>query len=88
MSRSTAQARARIALFTLLACSASARAQQQLERVEITGSAIKRIDAETAVPVTVLQAEDLKKEGITTVEEILGRIAASRQASGHRRCSS
>ena len=55
-----------------------ARAQpQQLERVEITGSAIRRIDAETAVPVTVLKADDLRKEGITTVEEVLSRITAS-----------
>ena len=50
---------------------------QQLERVEITGSAIKRIDAETAVPVTVLRMEDLKKEGVTTVEQVLARVSAN-----------
>ena len=55
----------------------SATAQQQLERVEITGSAIKQIDAETAVPVTVLQADDLRKEGITTAEEVLRKISSS-----------
>ena len=55
----------------------SAVAQEQLERVEITGSAIKRIDAETAVPVTVLQADDLRKEGITTAEEVLRKISSS-----------
>ena len=54
-----------------------APATQQLQRVEITGSAIKRIDAETAVPITVLKVADLKKEGITTVEQILSTLAAS-----------
>ncbi len=32
---------------------------QETQRIEITGSAIKRIDAETALPVTVIRTEDL-----------------------------
>jgi iron complex outermembrane receptor protein len=55
---------------------------QQLERVEITGSAIKRIDAETSVPVTVLKVDDLKKEGITSVEQIVSRLSASQSTQG------
>ena len=55
---------------------------QQLERVEITGSAIRRLDAETAVPITVIKTEDLKKEGITTVEQVLSRISASQSTQG------
>ncbi|MDQ2736725.1 MAG: TonB-dependent receptor plug domain-containing protein, partial [Pseudomonadota bacterium] len=50
---------------------------QQLERVEITGSAIKRIDAETAVPVTVIRMDDLKKQGVTTIEQVLANVSAS-----------
>ena len=50
---------------------------QQLERVEVTGSAIKRIDAETAVPITILKMVDLRKEGVTTVEQVIARISAS-----------
>ncbi|MEO8938433.1 MAG: hypothetical protein ABI277_08215, partial [Burkholderiaceae bacterium] len=38
---------------------------QKGERVEVTGSAIRRVDAETAVPVTVIKIDDLKKEGVT-----------------------
>ena len=56
---------------------APAFAQQQLERVEITGSAIKRIDAETAVPVTVIKMDDLRKQGVTTVEQALASITGS-----------
>ena len=40
---------------------------QQLERVTVTGSAIKRIDAETAVPVTIVKMADLRKSGVTSV---------------------
>ncbi|MDP9044837.1 MAG: TonB-dependent receptor [Pseudomonadota bacterium] len=55
---------------------------QQLQRVEITGSAIKRIDAETSVPVTVIKIEDLKKEGVSTVEQVLSRLSASQSQQG------
>ena len=35
----------------------AAQQQQQLERVEVTGSAVRRIDAEAALPVQILKAE-------------------------------
>lgn len=53
-----------------------------IQRVEITGSAIKRIDAETAVPVTVLKMEDLKKQGITTIEQVMANLSASQASTG------
>ena len=53
-----------------------------IQRVEITGSAIKRIDAETAVPVTVVKMADLKKEGITTVEQVLANLSVSQSQQG------
>jgi iron complex outermembrane receptor protein len=56
--------------------------QQSLERVEITGSAIRRIDAETSVPVTVLKVEELRRQGITTVEQVLQQIGASQSTLG------
>ena len=36
-----------------------ASAQQSIERVEITGSALKRIDAETALPVQIITREEI-----------------------------
>ncbi|MBS0445598.1 MAG: TonB-dependent receptor [Proteobacteria bacterium] len=63
-------------------CSTVALAQdatgstQELQRVEITGSAIKRIDAESAVPVTVIKMDDLKKSGVTSVEQIMSNLTA------------
>ena len=67
----------------LLSASTLALAQQQqLERVEVTGSAIKRIDAETAVPVTIIKIEELKREGVTTIEQVINRLSASQGSQG------
>lgn len=47
------------------------------ERIEVTGSNIKRIDAETALPVTVITREDIERSGATDTEDIMRRITAS-----------
>src|SRR4051812_3902401 len=57
-------------------------ANAPMQRVEITGSAIKRIDAEAAVPVTVMKVEDLKKQGVTTIEQIMSSLAVSQSSTG------
>ena len=66
---------------TLLALGAAAQAQAQapssLERVEITGSAIKRIEGETALPVQVITRSEIDKAGVTTAAELVARISAS-----------
>ncbi|WP_229263339.1 TonB-dependent receptor [Duganella dendranthematis] len=48
-----------------------------LARVEITGSAIKRIESETALPVQVITREEIDKVGVTTASEILARLSAN-----------
>ncbi|HZV92134.1 MAG TPA: hypothetical protein VFF72_02900, partial [Caldimonas sp.] len=50
--------------------------EQQLQRVEITGSSIKRIDAETALPVQVITREQIQHTGATNVEQLLETISA------------
>jgi iron complex outermembrane recepter protein len=57
-------------------------AQQQLDRVEITGSSIRRIGAETALPVTIIKVEELTKQGVTTAEQALSRISANQSNIG------
>ncbi|WP_422015843.1 TonB-dependent receptor [Roseateles sp.] len=49
----------------------------KLERVEITGSAIKRIEGETALPVQVITRAEIDKAGVTTAAELLARVSAS-----------
>lgn len=48
----------------------------QLERVEITGSSVKRIAAESALPVQVITLEQIKKSGATTVAEVIQKLPA------------
>jgi iron complex outermembrane receptor protein len=79
MHKRTLLSTAAIAAMGLIASAAFAQTQgnaQQLERIEITGSAIKRLDAETAVPVTIIKIEDLKSQGVTSVEQILGLLSS------------
>ena len=61
----------------LLALSCGAQAQTSLERVEITGTAIKRIEGETALPVQVITRNEIDKAGVTTAAELIARISAS-----------
>jgi iron complex outermembrane receptor protein len=63
-------------LAALLAWPAHAQ-EAKLERVEITGSSIKRIDAETSLPVQVIKREDIEKSGVTTAAELLKTISAN-----------
>jgi iron complex outermembrane recepter protein len=49
----------------------------KLERVEITGSSIKRLDAETALPVQTITREEIDKSGVTTAAELLRNLSAN-----------
>ena len=65
-----------ISLFASQAALAQAETSK-LDRVEVTGSSIKRVDAETALPVQVIKREDIDKSGVTTAAEILKNITAN-----------
>ncbi len=43
--------------------------QQALDRVEVTGSLIRRIEGETALPVISISVEELQKAGVTNAEQ-------------------
>ena len=61
---------------------APAFGQQQLERVEITGSSIKRIQSEGSLPVQVLTQEDIKRSGATSVVDLLQNLPAVQGSVG------
>lgn len=52
------------------------------QRVEITGSAIRRIDAESALPVQVLKAEDIRRSGATSVVDLLQKLPTIQGSTG------
>ena len=51
-------------------------------RIDVTGSMIRRVEAETALPVTVLKAEDLKQQGFTTVQDIVNTLSNNQSFTG------
>ena len=54
----------------------------KLERVEVTGSSIKRIEGETALPVQVLNRDDIQRLGVTTTEQLLKQVTATSTLGG------
>lgn len=61
---------------TVLAQNAPATTER-LDRVEVTGSNIKRLNAETASPVQVYTRTDIKQTGANTVRQVLDTITAT-----------
>ncbi|WP_444848391.1 TonB-dependent receptor [Duganella caerulea] len=59
------------------ATSATPATTAVMPRVEITGSAIRRIESETALPVQVITREDIEKAGVTTASELMARVSAN-----------
>ena len=66
--------------FALSTIAASSHAQDvaepAMQRVEITGSNIKRMDTETASPVTVVRRDEIKATGANTVRQILDTLTS------------
>lgn len=60
---------------------AMAQTAPTLQRVEVTGSNIKRVDAEKATSVQVLTREDIEKAGKSSVAELLQSLAVDNQSS-------
>jgi len=48
-----------------------------LPRVEVTGSAIRRVQSETALPVQTISRAEIEKTGVTTAAELMGRVSAN-----------
>ena len=68
----------------MLAVAPGAFAQDTtVQRVEITGSSIKRVDAETALPVQVVTREAIDKLGVTNTEQLFATISANSQVGAN-----
>ena len=61
---------------TIAAEPALAQQAQKVEKIEVTGSNIKRTDTETAAPVQILTREDIEKTGKQSIQEVLRGITA------------
>jgi iron complex outermembrane receptor protein len=72
------------AAFAFVSHDASAQEQQEaaaetpvLQEVVVTGSLIKRPNAETAEAITILKSDTLKDQGITSVEQALNTLTSN-----------
>ena len=59
-----------------LAVASQAALAQAIERVEVTGSSIKRIAAEGALPVQIITAEQIARSGATSVSDVIQKLPA------------
>jgi len=60
---------------------AKADEEKQVERIEITGSHIKRTDLEGPSPVATLTAEDIQKSGVTDLISLFTKLPISGQGT-------
>ncbi|GAA5219324.1 TonB-dependent receptor domain-containing protein [Corallincola platygyrae] len=56
-------------------------ADEEVERIEVTGSRIKRTDLETASPVSIISAQDLMDKGITRIDDALRQMTSTAGAA-------
>ena len=49
----------------------------QLGKIEVTGTRIKRTDVETAQPVTIITAQQIRQSGLTTIGDVLQNLTQS-----------
>ncbi|HZZ93051.1 MAG TPA: TonB-dependent receptor [Usitatibacter sp.] len=50
---------------------------QRVEKIEVTGSSIRRVEGEGALPVTVISREEIEKSGATNAMELLQLVSAN-----------
>lgn len=60
-----------------LAQDATSSGATTLDRIEVTGSRIRKVDAETAQPVVTITRDTIEKQGAQSVGDILQQIAAT-----------
>ncbi|GAA5133350.1 TonB-dependent receptor domain-containing protein [Thalassotalea piscium] len=56
---------------------------EKLEKIEVTGSRIKRLDMESASPVSIISAAEISMSGISNVENLLQEMSFSAGVAGN-----
>lgn len=62
------------ALNVPLVMAADEASADKVERIQVTGSRIKRTDIETSSPITVMDATEIKQSGYDRVEDVLNQL--------------
>ena len=62
---------------SVIVTAAHAQQAQRVEKIEVTGSNIKRVDQETVAPVEIITREQIERTGQATVAEVLRNIPSN-----------
>jgi len=62
---------------SVIVTAAHAQQAQRIEKIEVTGSNIKRVDQETVAPVEIITRDQIERTGQATVAELLRNIPAN-----------
>ncbi|MET3133227.1 iron complex outermembrane receptor protein [Oxalobacteraceae bacterium GrIS 1.11] len=65
-----------------MAAQAQEAQPEKIQRVEITGSNIKRIDSEGISPITVMTRESIARSGATSVTELMSKLTSAGKNGG------
>ena len=68
---------AAIPMFSSVQVLAADEAAKSIEKIQVTGSRIKRTDMETSSPVTLIGADDIKAMGATSIDSVLQKMTAA-----------
>ncbi|MBK8324939.1 MAG: TonB-dependent receptor [Betaproteobacteria bacterium] len=67
---------------SIVATGASAQQTQKIDKIEVTGSNIKRVDTETVAPVEVITREQIERSGQPTIADALRNLPANSGSFG------
>ena len=76
-NRLSAAVRSALLLSMLPLAAAQAQEAQQLDRIEVTGSRIKKAEIEGQTPVNTITREDIAQSGLTSVADIVQQLTGS-----------
>jgi iron complex outermembrane receptor protein len=66
-----------LAVMTMMHQASAQQAEESVQRVEVTGSSIKRLASEEALPVTTIRAEEFIQRGMTSLADIMMALPQS-----------
>ncbi|APV51788.1 hypothetical protein BWI17_20155 [Betaproteobacteria bacterium GR16-43] len=66
---------------SVIATGAAAQQTQKVEKIEVTGSNIKRVDVETVAPVEIITRDQIERSGVPTVAEVIRNIPSAMAGS-------
>ncbi len=77
LPRVVAQALGTGIALSIVATGAFAQQAQKVEKIEVTGTNIKRVDSETVAPVEIITREQIERSGQPTIADVLRNIPAN-----------